>query len=113
MIDIRIKDRTIKALVDSGAACSLISKKFVHDAPIIKNDLLVLRSASNHIMANDGIAKMTFTIANKQIQYPMLVVDVENQDCILGDDFLQDFNLAIDRETNNLVSKLHTHSTNP
>lgn len=107
---IKINGENKLTLVDCGAATSLISPTLAASFPKFQNQQLVLRSIKNDIFQDSGIAVVTFQISDQTFTFPMMIVNLANNDVVLGDDFLQTFNVNVDRDNNKLFSQKYNWS---
>jgi len=95
-INILINGKVHEAVIDSGAACSIVSRDLAHGFQKLHNSSVALRSITNERIATSGFAIVEFEIGGSTINYPFAVVDREKTSIILGYDFLERFAAQLD-----------------
>lgn len=105
IVELILNKTPIKALVDSGASVSLINQNLAKNFPHFENNIFKLRSISNDHIEDSGLVLVTFEMANHVFKFPMVSVSSPlNPPIVLGDDFLSNFKLVLDRNANQLFS---------
>ena len=100
-------------LLDSGASCSVISKKHVNVPNILPGRDIQLVNADGRSFTPLGTAIMTVTLGKLSADNHFLVVDQLSIPVILGCDFMCQQNLVLDikgrtiHQSANLMYKLH------
>jgi len=102
-IRVRINDKSYSALIDTGAVISIISKDLIANFPTFKNEIVRLRSVSNHILDDEGFAIVDLQIGTTRLTYPFIVVSNSKIDILLGYEFIDHFGITIDA-ANKLLS---------
>ena len=99
---LKLGGRKTYALVDSGADISLISRE-AFDKIIAKNksefstkNCVPLQTASGHKIKNFGTVVLQVKLAKFEKAYRFQIIDGLKNECIIGNDFLSDFEAKLD-----------------
>ena len=88
-----------QALVDSGSSRTTISKKAFKRLQLnvdnVGHNTVKLSAANGGNVIVEGNITLNFEINNASFEYEFLVAEIEELDCILGNDFLEDFDVSI------------------
>ena len=94
-----INQSIIHALVDSGSASTIISKdtfkRLNLDTNITTNESTKLTAANGSEVSVLGRVSLDFELDNENFSYQFLIAEFDDIDCILGSDFLEEFDVAI------------------
>ncbi len=101
-LPIRILNQNVLGLIDTGAVVSLLSlstfqKLLLQTTKIKKLNTkhIVFKSASGNTMHSEGMFELPFVIDNTTLSYQFHIVDLFDETCILGYDFLKNFQLQL------------------
>ena len=94
-----VNDVNCHALVDSGSAATIISskvfKKIGIDSSVLKHSSNTLTAANGGDIKVEGKLRVPFEIDNQQFEYEILVADLDGIQAVLGNDFLEDFDVSV------------------
>ena len=99
---VKLGDKRTYALVDSGADISLISKETFDKIPrknifeFSTEDCIPLHSVSGHKLENFGTVVLQVKMAKFDKLYKFQIVEGMKNQCILGNDFLSEFEAQLD-----------------
>lgn len=111
--NIKVGNKKLRGLIDSGSSASLIRKKNV-DPRWIKHGNRSFLTANKSILKAHGKIDAVVTIDNREIPYEFFVVDELSEDAIIGIDFISKYKISMDfagrKATINSIK--HTDLTN-
>ena len=93
-IPLRLKNVNVIALIDTGAAVSVISLLVFQKLPsagkkkLYNDHSLLFKSATGHELMVTGYFKLTFYLGGVPFQHPFYVIKNITEECIIGMDFL-------------------------
>ena len=99
---VKLGDKRTYALVDSGADISLISKETFDKIPrknifeFSTEDCIPLHAVSGHKLENFGTVVLQVKMAKFDKLYKFQIVEGMKNQCILGNDFLSEFEAQLD-----------------
>lgn len=102
-IQVLIQEKEHTAVLDSGAYVSIINKETAKGAYVIPNKKITLKSLSNTIIQNYGVALVNMKIGDAEILYPFVIVDYQ-VDLLLGWDFAETFGVNIQTNGRRITS---------
>ena len=89
---IKIEKQKYRALIDSGASCSLIHKRIfesLKNPPKLSKSKVSLQAVNGDSLSALGSAELTFEIGGTKISHLFHIVSNMNRNVILGRDWLQ------------------------
>ena len=90
---------TCQALIDSGSAVSILSTEFVRKCDIdlnsLKKNSQTLSAANGSTIVVHGEITISFELDNETITYDFIVADIDEVTAILGNDFLEEFDVQL------------------
>ncbi len=105
VVDLNINQKTVHALIDSGAFVSLCGATIATEFQRRFGDTFNLKSLSRNPIQNDGIAVVKMQIGNTVLEYPLVVVPNEIvPTLLLGWDFIEFFSCELSGCTNSFSS---------
>ena len=98
---VRMQNRTVEALVDTGADLSVISLAYLAEHPDLQQSLrrikpLTVRAANAGALIVKGITSARVTMGSKTYSWEFIVIEDLQRDVILGCDFLEYVRAKID-----------------
>lgn len=97
---VSIGDVPVKMLVDTGSSVSLISQELYHglgtEKPSLKRDVITLSTADGSPMDTLGVVQLEFCIGCFQFVHDVVVAELNGISVILGFDFLETYDIAIE-----------------
>jgi hypothetical protein len=109
-----ISGNKLSALIDSGSAFSVLPLKFLHNLPFhiqkkfSKDIKTCCYTASGQKMRILGHITLPVQINDTRYNVKFRILPELSQDCIIGLDFLQAFNVKLDFSTNSMYIRLRT-----
>ena len=97
---IKLQNTSTRALLDTGADVSILSNQFFKKLQgkgfQLKSAGVKLRAASGAFLQVLGSIRLRFEVQGKCFRQTFIIVENLNRDCILGRDFLANYNCIID-----------------
>nr|CAH8827780.1 unnamed protein product [Trichobilharzia regenti] len=98
---LRVNDREVVCLIDTGAAVSLIDKNLCKS---VNPCSLTVQTVGGYVLRITGRSNCTVVVGGCEVTFPFIVVP-ELQRTILGADFLREIGAIIDTQANVVITK--------
>ena len=92
----KVNNQEVQMLLDSGASCSVISKKHINVHKISPGQSIQLVNADGRYFTPLGTSKMTITLGKLSVDHTFIIVEQLSVPIILGCDFMSKQALVLD-----------------